>query len=141
MSIDDEPVEVEMHSAAYHVIDATIDGIRRRYQVVIPADFATIDIDSPLGSSSYAVVPRFANPADLLAAGSLVAPMPGSVVRVLVEADATVEKGQSLVVLEAMKMEHTIVAPADGTVTHLGVEPGQQVDAGAVLAVVEPAGS
>jgi acetyl/propionyl-CoA carboxylase alpha subunit len=141
MSIDDEPVEVEMHSAAYHVIDATIDGIRRRYQVVIPADFATIDIDSPLGSSSYAVVPRFADPADLLAAGSLVAPMPGSVVRVLVEADATVEKGQPLVVLEAMKMEHTIVAPADGTVTHLGVEPGQQVDAGAVLAVVEPAGS
>jgi propionyl-CoA carboxylase alpha chain len=126
-----------MHSAAHHVVDATVDGIRRRYRVVIPADFVTVDLDSPLGSSSYAVVPRFPDPADALAAGSLVAPMPGSVVRVLVEAGAAVAKGQALVVLEAMKMEHTIAAPADGTVSQVGVAPGQQVDAGAVLAVVE----
>ena len=59
--------------------------------------------------------------------------MPGAVVRVLVEAGATVTKGEPLVVLEAMKMEHTVASPADGTVSEVRVTAGQQVDAGAVL--------
>ena len=46
-------------------------------------------------------------------------------------------KGQPLVVLEAMKMEHTVTSPSDGTVVNLDVQAGQQVDAGAILAVVE----
>jgi propionyl-CoA carboxylase alpha chain len=126
-----------LHSAAHHVIDATIDGVRRSYHVVIPADLSTIDVDSPLGSSSYAVVPRFPDPVDAVVAGSLVAPMPGTVVRVLVAAGDAVAKGQPLVVLEAMKMEHTVASPAAGAVSDLRVEPGQQVDAGAILAVVD----
>jgi propionyl-CoA carboxylase alpha chain len=128
---------LELHSAAHHVIDATIDGVRRRYHVVIPADESLIDVDSPLGASSYLVVPRFPDPSALVAAGSLVAPMPGNVVRVLVETGATVTKNQPLVVLEAMKMEHTVTSPADGTISDLRVQPGQQVDAGAVLVVVD----
>jgi propionyl-CoA carboxylase alpha chain len=63
--------------------------------------------------------------------------MPGSVVRVLVGAGDTVEKGQPLVVLEAMKMEHTVSAPAAGSVTDVRVSAGQQVEAGSVLVVVE----
>jgi len=63
--------------------------------------------------------------------------MPGSVVRVLVAAGDTVEKGQPLVVLEAMKMEHTVSAPAGGSVTDVRVSAGQQVEAGSVLVVVE----
>jgi biotin carboxyl carrier protein len=63
--------------------------------------------------------------------------MPGSVVRVLVEPGAAVAKGQPLVVLEAMKMEHTVASPADCTVTEVQVAAGQQVDAGAVLVVVD----
>ena len=83
------------------------------------------------------MLPRFADPAGALAAGSLTAPMPGAVVRVLVEVGATVTAGQTLVVLEAMKMEHTVAAPAAGVVTQVLVGAGQQVDAGSVLAVVE----
>jgi propionyl-CoA carboxylase alpha chain len=137
LSVNGESRDVVMHSAADHVIDATIDGIRRRYFVVIPPDASVIDVDSPLGSSSYLVVARFPEPGALVVAGSLVAPMPGTVVRVVVEVGAAVSKGQPLVVLEAMKMEHTVTSPTDGTVVDLRVQPGQQVDAGAVLAVVE----
>jgi acetyl/propionyl-CoA carboxylase alpha subunit len=137
LAIDDQPVAVELHSAAYHVIDATVSGVRRRIHVVIPADGSPIDVNSALGSSSYTVEPRFPDASAAVAAGSLVAPMPGSVVRVLVEAGAAVGKGQPLVVLEAMKMEHTVTSPVDGTVSDLRVSAGQQVDAGAVLAVVD----
>jgi biotin carboxyl carrier protein len=137
MSVDGHPVDVVLHAAANHVVDVTINGIRRQYHVVIPADGSKVHVDSPLGSSSYDVVPRFADPSESVAHGSLVAPMPGAVVRVLVETGAAVVKGQPLVVLEAMKMEHTVASPADGTVSEIRVSAGQQVDAGAVLAVVD----
>jgi biotin carboxyl carrier protein len=137
MTIDGEPVSIAIHSAALPVVDATIGEVRRRYHVLIPPDGSFIDVDSPLGSSSYSVVPRFADPSDQVAAGSLVAPMPGSVVRVLVETGAKVSKGEPLVVLEAMKMEHTVASPSDGTVVEIRAEAGRQVDAGSVLVVVE----
>jgi propionyl-CoA carboxylase alpha chain len=69
-------------------------------------------------------------------AGSLVAPMPGSVVRVEAAAGERVSAGQPVLVLEAMKMEHQIVAPADGLVAEVLVGPGDQVQAGDVLATV-----
>jgi propionyl-CoA carboxylase alpha chain len=137
VGVDGIPLALELHSAEFHVIDATVDGVRRRYHVVIPADGAVIDVDSSLGASSYVVEPRFPDPSALVAAGSLVAPMPGNVVRVLVDVGATVSKNQPLVVLEAMKMEHTVTSPADGTISDLRVRPGQQVDSGTVLAVVD----
>jgi propionyl-CoA carboxylase alpha chain len=107
----------------------------------VTADRLVVDVDSPLGASSFAVVPRFADPLHLVAAGSLVAPMPGAVVRVLVETGANVSKGDPLVVLEAMKMEHTVASPADGTVSEIRVQAGQQVDAGSVLVVVDADGT
>ncbi len=65
--------------------------------------------------------------------GRLVAPMPGRVVSVLVDTGADVCKGQALMVIEAMKMEHTIHAPADGTVTAVAFEEGDLVDEGVEL--------
>lgn len=66
-------------------------------------------------------------------AGSLVAPMPGRIVATLVAAGTAVSKGTPLLVLEAMKMEHTLQAPADGTVQGYRVKAGDQVGDGAVL--------
>jgi propionyl-CoA carboxylase alpha chain len=82
-------------------------------------------------------VDRLPEPGSSAATGSLRAPMPGSVVRILVEAGDTVAAGQPLLILEAMKMEHTIQAPHDGNVVEVRVAVGDQVEAGAVLAVVE----
>lgn len=67
----------------------------------------------------------------------LTAPMPGKVVRVLVAPGDTVEAGQGLIVVEAMKMENELRAAKAGTVASVSVSEGQSVDAGAVLAVVE----
>ena len=68
--------------------------------------------------------------------GSLRAPMPGKIVAVSAEPGQAVTKGQSIVVLEAMKMEHALTAPFDGTVGELGVAVGDQVTDGAVLATI-----
>jgi 3-methylcrotonyl-CoA carboxylase alpha subunit len=76
---------------------------------------------------------------DAREAGGLSAPMPGKVVAVLVEAGASVSRGQPVVVIEAMKMEHTIAAPVDGKVTELRYRVGDQVAEGAALIGFEPA--
>src|SRR4029077_14942872 len=70
-------------------------------------------------------------------AGSLLAPMPGLVLRVLAEPGTVVTAGQPLLVLEAMKMEQTVSAPADGVVAELRAKAGEQVSTGQVLAVLE----
>ncbi len=111
-----------------------VDGVRRSFDVA--AYDGITCVDSSLGSVALHPVERFVDPADQVAAGSLVAPMPGTVVRVGVAVGDVVKQGQPLLWLEAMKMEHTIAAPADGVVGELKVEAGQQVEVGAVLAVV-----
>jgi 3-methylcrotonyl-CoA carboxylase alpha subunit len=73
------------------------------------------------------------------AEGGLTAPMPGKVIALLVASGAKVDKGAPLVVLEAMKMEHTLVAPAAGTVKAFAYAVGEQVADGAELAEFEPA--
>jgi acyl-CoA carboxylase subunit alpha len=95
-----------------------------------------VDVESSLGHVALTPVPRFTDPADQVASGSLLAPMPGSVVRLAVEPGQPVAAGEPVLVLEAMKMQHTITAPHAGTVTDLPVSVGSQVAAGEVLAVV-----
>jgi propionyl-CoA carboxylase alpha chain len=111
------------------------DGVRSTYAVALTQD--RVDVDGPEGSRSFVPVPRFVDPSEVVAEGSLLAPMPASVTQVAVEAGQAVSKGDVIVVLEAMKMQHTITAPADGVVAELDVSVGQQVESGAVLAVIE----
>ncbi len=94
-------------------------------------------MDSYLGSTQLTELPRFPDPAATAAPGSLLAPMPGTVVRLEVAPGAHVTAGTPIVVLEAMKMEHSVCAPHDGVVTDIEVTGGQQVDVGTVLAVVD----
>jgi propionyl-CoA carboxylase alpha chain len=111
-----------------------VEKISVRFSVAIgPGD--AVAVDGPMGSAQLRVVPRFVDPADVVAQGSLLAPMPGTVIGVPVQDGAEVTVGQPILVLEAMKMQHTISAPTDGVVTDL-VAVGQQVAAGDVLAVV-----
>ncbi|WP_428247442.1 acetyl/propionyl/methylcrotonyl-CoA carboxylase subunit alpha [Ferrovibrio sp.] len=84
--------------------------------------------------------PLAAGELDEAAGGALTAPMPGKVVQVLVAEGAAVEKGQALMVLEAMKMEHTIAAPSRGKVAKLNFKAGDQVSEGATLIALEAEG-
>jgi biotin carboxyl carrier protein len=90
------------------------------------------------GTVAFSIVPRF----DLVHAkatpGGLDAPMPGLVLDVRVEAGQHVTVGETLVVMEAMKMEHVISAPRAGTVSEVLVTKGQQVDNGAQLLILDP---
>ncbi|MGV0793659.1 acetyl/propionyl/methylcrotonyl-CoA carboxylase subunit alpha [Mycolicibacterium sp. XJ1819] len=108
--------------------------------VDLPFDVARyqddVFVDSPLGPAQLVALPRFGDPDAAVALGSLLAPMPGSVLRVGAAVGDTVTAGQPLVWLEAMKMEHTVTAPGDGVLEELNVEPGQQVDVGFVMARV-----
>jgi 3-methylcrotonyl-CoA carboxylase alpha subunit len=74
------------------------------------------------------------------ASGLLVAPMPGRVIAVLVDRDANVQQGQALMVIEAMKMEHTVHAPVAGTVTVVSFAEGDLVEEGVELLAIAPAG-
>ncbi len=112
------------------------DGVRTAYDVAVAGD--AVDVDAATGHVRLTVVPRFTDPADAVASGSLLAPMPGTVVRLAVAEGDVVEAGQSVLVLEAMKMQHTVTAPQAGTVTRISVQGGVQVAANEVLAVVEP---
>jgi propionyl-CoA carboxylase alpha chain len=111
-----------------------VGGLLRRFAVARYLDVSYVD--SPFGSVTLESVPRFADPATQVAAGSLLAPMPGTVVRIAVTQGEKVTEGQPLLWLEAMKMQHQINAPADGLVTELAVATGDQVEVGRVLAVV-----
>jgi biotin carboxyl carrier protein len=68
--------------------------------------------------------------------GAIVAPMPGTVLRIDVEIGDSVTKGQTILVLEAMKMENEIQAPADGTIKELNASQGVSVNAGDLLVVL-----
>ena len=111
------------------------EGVRTTYDVTIQGD--QVHVDGPTGHARLTRKPRFTDPADAVASGSLLAPMPGTVVRVAVEPGSQVVAGQAVLVLEAMKMQHTVAAPYHGVVTQVDVHQGQQVAAGDVLAVVE----
>ena len=114
----------------------TVSGVLHRLAVARYGEL--VCVDSPLGAVQLQVLPRFTDPSAQLAAGSLLAPMPGTVVRVAVAVGDEVAAGEPVLWLEAMKMQHRIDAPGGGVVTAVAADAGQQVEAGAVLAVVTP---
>jgi propionyl-CoA carboxylase alpha chain len=133
VAVDDVPLDLVVWDCGPAYAELGVGGIRRRYDVT-PGP--TTYVDSSLGHSALVEDPRFPLPGSALAAGSLVAPMPGTVIRVEVATGDEVKAGDTLVVLEAMKMEHSVRASADGTVGEILVTAGQQVEPGTVLAVV-----
>ncbi|GIF05209.1 acetyl/propionyl/methylcrotonyl-CoA carboxylase subunit alpha [Actinoplanes siamensis] len=124
LSVDDQHVVLDDH------------GVRETYRVTVVDGGA--DVHGPSGAYDLHAVPRFPDPSAHLAAGSLLASMPGAVVAVHVAAGDSVRAGAPVVVLEAMKMQQTLTAPAGGVVTSLAAAVGQQVAAGDVLAVIDP---
>ncbi|WP_167175256.1 acetyl/propionyl/methylcrotonyl-CoA carboxylase subunit alpha [Saccharomonospora amisosensis] len=116
-------------------VDIAVGGTRCAMSVSRYGDEAYVD--SALGSTRLTEKARFPDPTAVREPGSLLAPMPGTVVRVAAKLGQEVTAGTPILVLEAMKMEHTVAAPHDGTVASVNVAMGQAVDTGSVLAVVE----
>ena len=132
--INGEPVEALVLGATPDRVDLEIDGTRRVYRVHQAGDGTYVDASD--GASALRENPRFGDPTKLAPAGSLLAPMPGLVLRVLAEPGTAVTAGQPILVLEAMKMEQTVSAPADGVLAELHAKAGDQVSTGQVLAVL-----
>ena len=133
--VNDITLEALVRAATPDHVDLETDGTRRVYRIHQAG--AGTYVDASDGSTALAEVPRFGDPTRLAPAGSLLAPMPGLVLRVLAEPGAVVTAGQPLLVLEAMKMEQTVSAPADGVVAELRAKAGEQVSTGQILAVLE----
>ncbi len=111
------------------------DGVQRKFEVTRYGDEIFVN------TTALKALPRFPDPTTQHAPGSLLAPMPGTVVRVAdgLSVGAAVRAGEPLLWLEAMKMEHRVSAPTTGTLSALDVVPGQQVTVGQLLAVVDSA--
>ncbi|MDP9494934.1 MAG: ATP-grasp domain-containing protein [Actinomycetota bacterium] len=127
----------EVTVVAQSPTDVTVDVDGDHLRFAIDRVGSTRYVDGPSGPLLLEELPRFARVAVEEDPGSLHSPMPGRVIRVDVKVGDRVEEGQTLLVLEAMKMEHTLRAPWPGTVISVGALPGEQVEADAVLVVVE----
>jgi propionyl-CoA carboxylase alpha chain len=126
--------DVAVVACAPDAVLLSVGGVDRRYQVHRVGTSAWVD--GPDGSSALTEVPRFALPGSQLAAGALVAPLPGTVVKVAVAVGDLVQGGDTLIAIEAMKMEHEVKATTGGTVAEVHVAAGQQVEAGRLLVVL-----
>jgi propionyl-CoA carboxylase alpha chain len=130
-------VEVGAATTTDDVVDLTSAGVRRRHRVRLGVPH--VEVNGPEGQSSFILRTEDDPDEQGGTAGECRAPLPGAITRVMVSVGDVVEDGAALVVLEAMKMEHTLRSGGAGTVTQVLCAPGAQVDVGDVLVVVEPA--
>ena len=125
----------KIHAVDESGIDVEVGSHRFFAQVTRVND--QILINMPFGDLDAVIVPRFIEPGNEVPEGGLVAPMPGKVIEVKVKKGDKVKAGDTLIIIEAMKMEHSIKATENGKVAKLMVSLNQQVDNGATLLVLE----
>jgi propionyl-CoA carboxylase alpha chain len=120
-------------------VDVVLNGVRHR--ALVGRHGTTAWVQTDVGDVTLVEVDPFPEAVADAVAGGLVAPMPGRVQRVEVAVGDHVDRGQLLVVVEAMKMEHRVAAPTSGQVSGVGVAAGDQVGAGDLLVVIDDVSS
>ena len=125
-----------IHAWSPDGIDVEVDGRRSCARVTRSGD--RLFVHGPRGDLELAVRPRFEIPGADETSGGFVARMPGKVIDLRVAVGDRVRAGDTLLVLEAMKMEHPMTATEDGIVGEVRVALGEQVESGTLLLVVEP---
>ena len=136
-SINGSDYEVELLEASDNDLDLRIDSRRMTLSVTI---YGQVNyVHGPYGDITVTERPRFVIPGEEELSGGLTAPMPGKVLSTAVQIGDSVTKGDLLVIMEAMKMEHRIFSPLDGEVTELFVQEGDQVDKDAMLVDIKEA--
>jgi propionyl-CoA carboxylase alpha chain len=128
--------------ATVRIIEWTPLGIdievnNSRFFSKVTRDNDNIVVHGPWGDALFKILPRFTLPGSEQQAGGLVAPMPGKVIDLKVKVGSKVKKGDTLVILEAMKMEHQVKASEDGKVTKVLIKKDDQLENGALLMVVD----
>jgi len=134
-----EESRARVHAWSPSAVDVEIDGRRRRSRITRAGDRILVQLGR--GDVELRLRPRFEIPGVEESSGGLVARMPGKVIELRVGVGDRVEAGETLLVLEAMKMEHPMTAPEDGVVSAVHVSVGEQVENGAVLLMVESSDS
>ena len=124
------------------VVKWTSSGIdievnKSRFFSKVTRDNDNIVVHGPWGDALFTILPRFTLPGSEAQAGGLIAPMPGKVVDLKVKTGSKVKKGDTLVILEAMKMEHQVKAPEDGKITKVLIKKDDQLENGALLMVLD----
>lgn len=115
----------------------------KKYRVNVNGTVYEVELEEITGATAPiaapAVAPAPAAPVSSAPAGGeqITSPMPGNILSVNVAAGDTVQKGQVLMILEAMKMENEILAPKAGTVTAVAVQKGASVSSGDVLCAIQ----
>ena len=117
-------------------IDVEINN--KRFFSKITKQANKIVVHMPWGDAVLETQPRFVLPGLDIESGGLIAPMPGKVIDLKVKVGSKVKKGDTLVILEAMKMEHQVKASEDGKVSKLLIKKDDQLDNGALLMIVKP---
>ena len=126
---------VEIISFDNEMLECVIDGIRSQYQIYRDED--RLFVFDSFNDIQLKVLPRFVDPSTSSIEGGLLAPMPGKISEVLIKKDQKVKAGQSLMIIEAMKMEQTIKSPNAGKFSKIMVKKGQQVENGESLLVID----
>ncbi len=116
-------------------IDVEIDNTRIRSKVTF--DNELLLIQSKSGDVLFKILPKFETVKKVAIEGGLNAPMPGKVVEIKIKKGAKIKKGDTLIILEAMKMEHKVLAPSDGKVKEILIHKDEQVENGATLVVLD----
>ena len=124
-----------VHECYENGIDMEYDGKRQFSKISISNNKVLVHM--PFGDILLEMLPRFTVPGLEIQAGGLVAPMPGKVISLNVKKGSKVKTGDTLVILEAMKMEHSIKAAEDGVVSELFIGGDDQVENGALLMVID----
>jgi propionyl-CoA carboxylase alpha chain len=136
-TVDGQPMRAHVHGWSPPTLTVELDGVRDSHHVVFDGD--RVWVDGPGFEVELRVVPRFPGPWEEAVEGGLTAPMNGTVIALEAPEGERVGKGQTIIVIEAMKMEHRVTAPFDGVVEKLLTQPGAVVATGQVVAIVAKA--
>jgi len=137
LQFDDRAILADGERRADATLSMLLDGVRKQITVLDHGAETAVFLDGESWRLTE-IDPLAARASEDPTAGRLTAPMPGRVTQLMVEPGTSVRRGQPLIVIEAMKMEHTVTAPADGVVETVRFAPGDLVEEGAELIALAP---
>lgn len=133
--LDDNNQIAIINDVADEFIDIEFENVRRRVNITRYENLYLVQHDR--GHKLIKLLPRFKNEQDLIQKGSLISPMPGKVTEMNVKVGDNITKGQKLLVMEAMKMNHSISSDRDGVVKEIYVNIGDQLETGTSLLLLK----